>query len=407
MEGFQKQRLTRVYCNTKSLLYLFAAIIFPLLSSQAFSAPTITQSQPHMLVPSELLPEEAEINTSNNNLDVIEHEGRLYFSWRTSTTHFASSATIIHVVSKTAGAETWDYETSIETGKDLREPRFLSLNGELFLYIAELGTSPIAFEPGRTLFIKKDVEDNWRAPETIFADGFIPWRINFHEGQPLLIGYRGGGNIYQGNQEGLTLIILTTDDGVNWTPAYGNEGVVLISGVSETDFVFDEEGLIAVGRNEAGDEDGWGSKVCRAYYEDLSDWNCEPTRKKFDSPLMIKSGDNLLLIARRQISFGGNFDLGLTFLPTVVQNLLYQAAYWVTPKRCSVWSVNGDALSVKWLQDLPSAGDTCFPSAVEQADGSFDIYNYSSDYENHSYWPWLQGQLNPTHIHRINIKVEE
>ena len=102
---------------------------------------TVSQSAPDMIIPSEGLPAEAIVNTSNNNLDVIKHDGDLYLSWRTSLSHFASDQTLLQVMKKSPGGE-WQYEFSLHTGKDLREPRFLSLNDELYLYFAELGTSP-------------------------------------------------------------------------------------------------------------------------------------------------------------------------------------------------------------------------------------------------------------------------
>lgn len=376
-------------------------------SANAYASPKVTLGDVEFIVPSAKLPSEIKVNTSNNNLDVIKHNGEIFLAWRTSKNHFASDETVMYVVRKKEGDDQWVYETEIHTGKDLREPRFLVLDKELYLYFAELGTSATAFEPGRTLMKKRNVNGEWEALEELFTDGFIPWRINQWQGKPLMIGYRGGENIYQANALPLNLYILSTEDGRNWNPIFSESGVVLNSGVSETDFVFDDEGIIAVGRNEAGDKDGWGSKICRAYFSDLSDWHCNVDRRKYDSPLMLKNKTGTYLVARRQVAFDGNFDLEWRILPSLLENLANAALYWWTPKRCSVWSVDAKALTVTWLKDLPSAGDTCFPSALAQEDGSFDIYNYTSDYERFADSAWLRGQLNDTFIYKINLQLSE
>src|SRR5262245_38942488 len=71
---------------------------------------------------------------ANNNLDVCEHEGRRYLAWRSAPTHFASARARLNVISSSDGGTTWRAETSVHLGRDVREPRFLSWNGRLFLY---------------------------------------------------------------------------------------------------------------------------------------------------------------------------------------------------------------------------------------------------------------------------------
>lgn len=362
--------------------------------------------EPEVLIPGASLPSEARVNRSNNNLDVVEHQGELYLAWRTSITHFASDKSLLQVLKWSVSEQRWLLEAVIETGKDLREPRFLSYQQQLFLYFAELGTNPVAFEPGRTLMVQRNAQGQWQSPQELFSDGFIPWRINHIDGEPVMIGYRGGENIYEFDAEPVQLFLLTTSDGITWEPFTGENGVVLESGVSETDFVIYNQQLVAVGRNEAGDADGWGSKICRADMTSPGEWECQPDPRKFDSPLMLKTIDNIYLIARRQTAFAGRFDLGWRFLPFVAENLLYQAAYWITPKRCAVWQVDLQTLSVEWLADLPSAGDTCFPSAIQTGEGRFEIYNYSSPWEEGESWPWLRGQLSESLIYRIPLQLD-
>jgi hypothetical protein len=66
--------------------------------------------------------------------------------------------------------------------------------------------------------------------------------------------------------------------------------------------------------------------------------------------------------------------------------------------------VDPHSLLVSWVLDLPSRGDTCFPSALDLGDGRYEVYNYSSDVEGDDV-SWLEGQVNPTYIYRSEIGV--
>jgi len=52
--------------------------------------------------------------------------------------------------------------------------------------------------------------------------------------------------------------------------------------------------------------------------------------------------------------------------------------------------------------DLPSAGDTCFPSILGQ-DGDFEVWNYSTD-PNFPDTTWLEGQRGETNIYRQTLR---
>jgi len=57
---------------------------------------------------------------------------------------------------------------------------------------------------------------------------------------------------------------------------------------------------------------------------------------------------------------------------------------------------------VDFVLDLPSRGDACFPSALDEGDGSFILYNYSSDPEGEDVG-WLEGQKALTDIYRQRL----
>jgi hypothetical protein len=357
---------------------------------------------------------------SNNNLDVISHEivdpddgtpeAAVFLAWRTAPTHFASAETQLHIVRST-DQQTWTHEATLHLGTDLREPRFLSWQGELLLYFAALGTSATDFEPGQTYRSVRSDDGTWSTPELAFDDGFIPWRIYEWDGAPVMVGYIGGDEIYDlGEDTGdydpqLEVKLLTTEDGRTWEALVPGRPTVHTGGGSETAIARLEDGtLVAVMRNEAGDEDGWGSKVCRAEADALADWTCAPDKRKYDSPLVFRHGSRVWLVGRRNVTDTGHYDLGYDHLDAREATLQYQIDYWNHPKRCSLWEVDPDALTVTFALDLPSRGDTCFPSALPAGGDDWTVYNYSSPVEGPDV-TWLQGQLGDTNIYRQTLTL--
>ncbi|MEM7188562.1 MAG: hypothetical protein AAF439_03040 [Pseudomonadota bacterium] len=293
------------------------------------------------VVPGDGLPADLDVLDANNNLDVVVHEGEVFFAFRTAPDHFANSEVYLHVL-RSSDQETWTHEVSFFRGTDLREPRFLSWNGELFLYFAELGTDPLDFEPHGTLVSVRGADGQWSEAEWIFEDTFIPWRARVVDGVPMMMGYTGGEDVY--DLDGLPAIAikwLTTEDGWTWDALVPGAPVVLTGGGSEADFAFTPDGaVVAVVRNEAGDELGWGSKICRGEADDLADWRCEADPRKYDSPLVFEHGGRIWLVGRRNVTDDGAYDLGMRDLDHADQTLLYNATYWQEPKRCSLWEVN-------------------------------------------------------------------
>jgi hypothetical protein len=129
--------------------------------------------------------------------------------------------------------------------------------------------------------------------------------------------------------------------------------------------------------------------------------------RKYDSPLMFRERGRNWLIARRNVTEDGAYDLGMDELSVQEQALTYALAYWNEPKRCALWEVDADTLTVAWVLDLPSRGDTCFPSILRPEEGRIDVYNYSSPMDGpESSWPdpvWVEGQGGETRIYRTEL----
>lgn len=358
------------------------------------------------VVPSDGLPAAVDLQPANNNLDVTRHDGRVFLAFRTAPSHFASDQATLYVVSSADQAQ-WDLETSIHRGADLREPRLLSWNGKLFLYFAVLGTNPLDFQPQGMMVTEYRGPGDWSEPEFFYEEGFIPWRAKVIDDVPYLLTYVGGENIYDVDPEPMEVHWLTTADGYEWEPVVPGQPVVITGGSSETDFVFLDDGsLMAVSRNEMGDERGFGTNICRAAADDLGDWECVNDPRKYDSPLVFRHGEEVYLIGRRNLNGTGDYDLGYDDLSPALQHLLYELDYWIAPKRTALWRVDPESLSVEFVLDFPSRGDTCFPGLLQDSAAEFWVYNYSSPL-----WGpdtiWLLGQLSPTYIFRTRMVFPE
>ena len=358
------------------------------------------------IVPSEMMPDEVREQPGNNNLDIVEHDCRLFFAFRAAPYHFASAQATIYVLS-TTDEENWEYETRINLETDVREPRLWSFDGKLFLYFAVLGDNPAAFEPQGMMYSEYLEPGRWSRPKSLYEEGFIPWRTKVVDGVPYMVGYVGGENIYEMTEGGdpMTVHWLTTSDGVTLEPVIEDQPVVITGGGSETDFVILDDGsLVAVARNEAGDENGFGMNICRAGAEDLGTWECVMDPKKYDSPLMFKHKNRAYLIGRRNVTETGNYDLGMDDLPLEDQRMEYELDYWNQPKRCSLWEVDLETREVSFLLDLPSAGDTCFAGITKICENQYLVYNYTSPLDDLDI-SWNEGQTGDTLIYSVVLTM--
>ena len=70
-----------------------------------------------VVVPSDGLPSYVKVLTSNNNLDVVVFQGRVFLAFRTAPSHFASDKTKLYIVSS-EDEKTWKYEGEFFLGRD-------------------------------------------------------------------------------------------------------------------------------------------------------------------------------------------------------------------------------------------------------------------------------------------------
>ncbi|HKY41029.1 MAG TPA: hypothetical protein VJN18_34075 [Polyangiaceae bacterium] len=355
------------------------------------------------IVPSPGLDSRFVAQTANNNLDVIRHQGRVYLAWRSAPSHFAGSETAIHVASS-ADERQWSFEASFHTGHDLREPRLASLGDRLLLYVSRLGDNPFDFTPDGISVSERTSDGGWSQLERTGPKGAIAWRIKQHQGQALMVLYRGGENLYAFNGEPMTVELWRSSNGRDWRPFSEQGAVVLRGGGTETDFAIDRSGeLFAVVRNEAGDVSGSGSKLCRGSGVTLGAWRCKTDHRKYDSPLVFEHDGEVYVVGRRNLSGDGRYDVSTDQGPVgIIQNEL---AYITTAKRCALWRWIKAEERLGFVLDLPSRGDTCFPSRLDSDDPSrVIIYDYSSDIEGPEL-PWSAGQRRETYVYRHELAL--
>ncbi len=353
------------------------------------------------IVPSTGLDARFEVQTANNNLDVVRHHGRVYLAWRSAPSHFAGTDTVINVASS-EDELAWRFEASFRMQRDLREPRLLSLGDRLLLYVSRLGANPFDFQPQGVSVSERTADGNWSALEATGPRGAIAWRLKQYAGEALMVLYRGGENLYSFNGEPMTVELWRSPDGRRWRPYSDHGAVVLRGGGSETDFAVDRSGqLFGVVRNEAGDADGSGSKLCHASGATLGGWVCKTDHRKYDSPLVFEHDGEIYVVGRRNLSGDGRYDVSSDRGPVgIVKNEL---AYITTAKRCTLWNWIKAEDRLGFVLDLPSRGDTCFASRLDTEDPErLALYDYSSDIAGPEL-PWSAGQRRPTYVYRHEL----
>lgn len=355
------------------------------------------------VVPSRGLPAEARVQTANNNLDVVRHEGRVYLAFRSAPSHFAGTETSIEVVSS-EDEKHWRFEGHFAPGYDLREPRFLTLGKRLFLYVSRLGENPFDFEP-KGVSVSEYGRDRFGDLEPVYQPGYIAWRAREIDGRGVVVMYGGGQNLYSFGTDPIDVELLTTTDGRHFAPLNPARRAVLSGGASETDFTLLEDGsLFAVARNEAGDASGWGSKLCTAPATDVSNWTCRSDPKKYDSPLVFSHDGEVYVVARRNRTDDGRYDVASG--PRPYRTLRNQLAYITSAKRCALFRWNRESNELGFVLDLPSRGDTCFPSVIDGGNEHEKVlYNYSSDVEGPDL-PWAAGQRAETFVYRHVLRFD-
>lgn len=350
----------------------------------------VVVSEPRFIIPSDILPAELQPLNSNNNVDVHFYEGRLFLAWRTAPNHFAGPDTHMYIMSSGDNGATWQFEHDVFLGTDMREPRLLGFAGYLQLMFFEAGSDVGRFEPMRLWRTRRLGPAQWSELELLTDAGEVPWDLKIRDGVAYRTSYEGD-HYGSGDTSEIAVFFKESTDGTAWTPVGGKPNVYY-GGVSEVAFEFDGTGALwAVTRNEDGDATGFGSHVCYAPPDDLSAWQCSPQTDpdRYDSPEMFRHGDDLYLVARRDI--GGPYDARDDDLSLAERRGRYLVAYSLRPKRTALYKISKQERRVVHVMDLPGVGDTSFPSVQQTGPDTYLLANYTSPLDTPDI-SWLQGQ---------------
>ena len=352
----------------------------------------VSATEPRFVVPSTGLPDELDLMPSNNNVDIAFHDDRLFLAWRNAPTHFASEETRMVVVSSTDEGATWESETEVALGTDVREPRLVSFQGELQLIYFEAGSELFTFEPRRIWRTFRQGPGVWSEPEVMVDGPEVPWDIKVRDGRVWMTSYEGE-HYGEPGSGAIDVYFKVSDDGRAWK-SVDDATHVYRGGASEAAFEFTATGdLWAVTRNEDGDATGFGSHLCSATADSLSVWDCGDVSdpERYDSPEMFRHDDDIYLLARRDI--GGPFgpEGSLT-------------DYSLRPKTTALYLVDPTTRSVVHLQDLPGAGDNAFPAVQRTSEHRFLVANYTSPLEPPDL-SWIDGQMSDlgTQIYLLDL----
>jgi hypothetical protein len=275
-------------------------------------------------------------------------------------------------------ARAWERVTEFKAERgEYRDPKFGQIKGRLFLYV--LPNVTFTAEPVTTVYTSSADGVSWAPMVEVENAGWLFWRPKTRDGETWYV------TAYW-NEHGKSQLLQSTD-GVHWTAVsqiYEGERN------DETDFEFLPDGRIIATARLEGSGNEWGDRsastliaVASAPYEQWSYAKSYVTR--LDGPCLFPHHGRVYAIGRYQATRGPWF---------AEQGGMYSR------KRTSLFLVEPGGL--RYLTDLPSAGDTSYAGIVIQGDELFVSY-YTSPPEKDQ--TWLLGMLRPTSIRMARIDL--
>ncbi len=317
----------------------------------------------------------------NSNTDLTFWGGWFCLCHQTSPYHLGSRRSRL-LLWRSRDARSWEkvYEFKAERG-EYRDPKFAQIHDKLYIYV--LPNLTLMAEPVTTVFTSSADGTSWAPVQEIEPSGWLYWRPKTRDGATWYV------TAYW-HEHGKS-VLLKSNDGVAWsTVSQVYEG----ERNDETDFEFLPDGrMLATARLE-GNGNEWGDRtastliaVASPPYEAWSYRKSYVTR--LDGPCLFAYNGRLYSIGRYQA----------TRAPRVAeQGGMYSR------KRTSIFAVEEDKL--RYLTDLPSAGDTSYAGIVIRGDELYASY-YTSPPERDI--TWILGMFRPSNIRmaRIDLRALE
>jgi len=330
--------------------------------------------------------------------DAIFFDGKEYVAFRSAKNHYPTRSSTIVIISRKNNSA-WMVELTIQIPRtDVRDPRFLVVNGHLNLYFGTVHANRYAFRLLSTYVVLTTGDEQWTKPIRVYKPGYIHSRVR-------KIGHIYYMCVYSQRMRPpfhSVCRIVTSTDGLLW-----NEkslfGELVEEGTESDCIVIGKNKLLWIIRNDFGLNHKAGSYI-KIIQRNGTVLSCRYDKRKYDAPLLLSIQEDIYLLSRSQESFHGNYNTGIPLLPKAILNSLYLVLYWLTPKTTSLWKIDIESLEIIKCLDLPSQGDTGYCSFVENKNGEKYIYNYSSDLSKHP-TSWRRGQTKPTSIYKYLLEV--
>jgi hypothetical protein len=282
-------------------------------------------------------------------------------------------------------ARAWEKVTEFRNpAGEYRDPTFAQIHGRLFIDM--LPNKTYVAEPYTTEWTVSSDGVSWSEMREVDHPGWLYWRPKTRDGQTWYV------TAYW-HEHGKSLL-LKTSDGEHWetvSQIYDGERN------DETDFEFLPDGRILATARLEGDRPGgglWGdddgSTLLATASPPYTAWNYQKsTVTRLDGPCLFPYNGRIYAIGRYQASHA----------PRVAEQ-----GGMFSRKRTSFFAV--DEREVRYLCDLPSAGDTAYAGVVILGEEMIASY-YTSPVRQD--WTWIVGMFRPTNIRiaRINLPALE
>ena len=321
----------------------------------------------------------------NSNTDMIEWQGQFYLSYVSSPYHFGNDASVMHIKRSSDMGRTWEEMSTFNPeNDDIRDPKFAAIGERLFLYA--LKNDSFVAEPYVTVYSYTEDGENWSNFETIpNLDGWLFWRPKTRDGETFY-------NAAYWWEHGKS-VLLKSKDGIDWKIVSTiNEG----ERNDETEIEFLPDGrLLATARLEyayyadGAFGDKRGATLITVSEPPYENWN-ELTQSlvaRLDGPYLFSYHDHVYAVGRYQP------DLGKSG-PLTDQGSIFSR------KRTALYEVRLDGL--RYLTDLPSAGDTSYEGVILDGDTAYVSY-YTSPIEKD--YSWILGMFSPSQVRMAKVDL--
>ncbi len=317
----------------------------------------------------------------NSNTDMIFFKNNFYLVHASSPYHFATPECKL-VVWRSGDARRWEKLSTVRVpGEDIRDPKFLSVGGKLYLYVLK----SVAFEaePYRTAYVSSDDGVKWSALTDMAPEGWLFWRPKTRDGKTWYLPAYWW-------EHGKSMLLKSTD-GKRWERV----STIYEGGRNdETAIEFLPNGdMIATLRLEYSEDlcgDRRASTGIRVAKPPYTKWKgVEDHTTRLDGPALFSYQGRVYAIGRRN--------------PYTPGPLNYYGSIFAK-KRTSLFLVTPQKLV--FLSDVPSAGDTTYAGYVKRGDTLYFSY-YTSDPKRD--FPWIMGMLmkSPILMAKLDLKSLE